>query len=266
MYKCLKCGTQIQGKEQFCTGCGAKLNLCQQCGAPHDPDAEFCVECGAKLQNSEQDKVQVQPVRPVTNGQNKKQLMNIIICVLVALCLAGGGFYVYRQQVLIPQEKAREKAQIEAARQEQEKAAKEAEQKQEAEKKAQEQKAQAAAAEEASRITKDEARSCFKQYIGFLNQRNFGAAYAKYSEDWQSQTSYNSWSNAYNTTIDQRVDIKQVELISHSRARLYFVLYARDRKNGRVVNSVFSGNWDVIKDSNGGCYLDNPDVHLDRTY
>lgn len=116
MAKCPKCGTEIQGEEKYCTGCGARLYLCPNCGAPYNIGDKFCDACGASLQ----------PEAPAaaSDKSSSKTVMNVVIGILLGACIALGGYQYYKQTVIVPREKAaaaeEARQQAELARQQEE--------------------------------------------------------------------------------------------------------------------------------------------------
>lgn len=73
--KCAKCGNEIHEKTNFCTKCGAKLEIqeepkpqkfCVKCGAKLEPTQKFCVKCGEPVT-----RINEQPQKPQEPVENK---------------------------------------------------------------------------------------------------------------------------------------------------------------------------------------------------
>lgn len=122
MFKCLKCGKEIAGRETFCTGCGTRLYLCEKCGAPYTPGDVFCESCGNRLPQAQSASF-TSGDKPVASNQtaqqeiNKNSTLNKVIAGLLVLCALGSGYYLYKQNVVVPREKAIAAEKAEAERQ-----------------------------------------------------------------------------------------------------------------------------------------------------
>ena len=77
-----------------------------------------------------------------------------------------------------------------------------------------------------------------------------------FSEAWKSQVGFNGWQSGFATTVSQEVRVLNCDR-SSGVCRVYFQLHAVDNIDGKLVDSLFEGHWDVFRE-NGRTVLGNP--------
>jgi len=92
-----------------------------------------------------------------------------------------------------------------------------------------------------------------REYYARLNAQDFPGAYALLSPGFQQQMPFYPWRAGYATTI---ASIPEVE-DSDDPSRVFLRLIARDRKQGEILTTVYSGTWSLISDGRGGWLLDD---------
>lgn len=96
MIICPNCGQQISDKAKKCVHCGTVLiqeerKVCTECGAEIEAGATECPNCGCPVEQMEKQKKDEQPQKVEVTGVKVTRKVRLIICILVALLVAGGA-------------------------------------------------------------------------------------------------------------------------------------------------------------------------------
>jgi tRNA A-37 threonylcarbamoyl transferase component Bud32 len=92
-----------------------------------------------------------------------------------------------------------------------------------------------------------------RAYYARLNAQDFPGAYALLSPDFRQHISFYPWRAGYATTIASIAEVEE----SDDPSRVPLRLIARDRKQGEIVTTVYSGTWSLVGDGRGGWLLDD---------
>ena len=105
-------------------------------------------------------------------------------------------------------------------------------------------------------LTSEQAMERVRTFYYNLNQKYYDEAYNMFSEAWKSQVGFNGWQSGFATTVSQEVSVLNCDR-SGGVCRVYFRLHAVDNIDGKLVDSLFEGHWDVFRE-NGRAVLGNP--------
>jgi len=96
-----------------------------------------------------------------------------------------------------------------------------------------------------------------RQFYALLNTSQYQAAYALLSPDFQKQMPYDQWLSGYATTVRSAATVDD----SDDSSDVHIHLVATDEKQGRLVTTVYDGQWSLVPDGRGGWLLDTGRLH-----
>lgn len=88
MWRCSKCGTEIDDNDYFCTKCGKespKLNegtFCEICGATIETGHRFCTVCGADITDDK--------YRSEAEKHNNHTILILFVILILTILIFGG--------------------------------------------------------------------------------------------------------------------------------------------------------------------------------
>ena len=254
--------------------------FCEHCGTQLDDDATFCSNCGMQI-NDNSNQLVKQPVTgnnlplyipstPATIANNGSNLFKAVALVVLAVIFflipdktmasIGKKLPSDSEMTKIAEETKDKIPANNPVKQDITTSNKSVQQNTPATKAVQNNNPNALTASQVTSI-KNNSRQVLVNYINLLNNRRFQEAYNMFSNNWQSQISFNEYRSGYDNTVphSQGVWVNRIDVMPNGRARVYFDLRSVDRKNGKNIESKFRGHWDVITE-NGRLVLDNPEV------
>jgi len=97
-----------------------------------------------------------------------------------------------------------------------------------------------------------------RRFYNLIGQRDYAAAYALLSPDYQRHFGYEKWRAGYATTVSSEADVTE----TNDPTNVPFTLTATDQSPSGTITRVYAGRWSLIGDGQQGWFLDDGRLHL----